>query len=64
MFAGIANNSAEVKVGAWLPRTHAEYYETYKNDLVDLGPNLQGTKSRLVVLAYVDIDSIEDLKVK
>ena len=47
---------------AWLPGTHVEYYNTYKNDFVDLGPNLQGTKNGLVVPEYVDIDSIEDLK--
>lgn len=62
MFAGIANGSADAMVGAWLPSTHVEYYNTYKEDLVDLGPNLQGTKSGLVVPEYVDIDSIEDLK--
>ena len=64
MFAGVANNSADAMVGAWLPSTHMEYYETYKNDLVDLGPNLQGTKTGLVVPAYVDIDSIEELNEK
>ena len=44
MFAGIANGSADAMVAAWLPGTHIEYYNTYKNDLVDLGPNLHGTK--------------------
>ena len=62
MFAGVANGSADAMVGAWLPSTHVEYYNTYKNDIVDLGPNLQGTKNGLVVPEYVDIDSIEDLK--
>ncbi|WP_338450590.1 glycine betaine ABC transporter substrate-binding protein [Niallia oryzisoli] len=62
MFAGIANGSADGMVSAWLPSTHVEYYNTYKEDLVDLGPNLQGTKNGLVVPEYVDIDSIEDLK--
>jgi glycine betaine/proline transport system substrate-binding protein len=62
MFAGVANGSADAMVAAWLPGTHLEYYNTYKNDLVDLGPNLQGTKNGLVVPEYVDIDSIEDLK--
>ncbi len=64
MFAGIANGSADAMVAAWLPGTHAEYYNTYKNDLVDLGPNLEGTKNGLVVPEYVDIDSIEDLMEK
>ena len=62
MFAGVANGSADAMVAAWLPGTHLEYYNTYKNDLVDLGPNLKGTKNGLVVPEYVDIDSIEDLK--
>ena len=62
MFAGVANGSADGMVSAWLPTTHVEYYNTYKNDFIDLGQNLQGTKSGLVVPEYVDIDSIEDLK--
>ena len=64
MFAGIANGSADAMVAAWLPGTHAEYYNTYKNDLIDLGPNLEGTKNGLVVPEYVDIDSVEDLMEK
>ncbi|PAD66724.1 glycine/betaine ABC transporter substrate-binding protein [Bacillus sp. 7586-K] len=62
MFAGVANGSADAMVGAWLPTTHAEYYHTYKNDIVDLGRNLHGTKNGLVVPEYVDIDSVGDLK--
>ncbi|MGE7602938.1 glycine betaine ABC transporter substrate-binding protein [Peribacillus sp. NPDC097675] len=61
MFAGIANGSADAMVAAWLPTTSAEYYEEYKDDIVDLGPNLRGTKLGLVVPTYMDIDSIEDL---
>ncbi|MEH7378873.1 glycine betaine ABC transporter substrate-binding protein [Bacillus sp. JJ1533] len=62
MFAGVANGSSDAMVGAWLPSTHIEYYNTYKNDLIDLGKNLHGTKNGLVVPEYVDINSIEDLK--
>lgn len=62
MFAGVANESADGMVGAWLPTTHVEFFNTYKNDFVDLGQNLHGTKNGLVVPGYVDIDSIEDLK--
>ena len=61
MFAGIANGSADAMVAAWLPTTSAEYYEEYKEDIVDLGPNLKGTKLGLVVPTYMDIDSIEEL---
>ncbi|WP_338471670.1 glycine betaine ABC transporter substrate-binding protein [Niallia sp. XMNu-256] len=62
MFAGVANGSADGMVSAWLPTTHVEFYDTYKNDFIDLGENLQGTKNGLVVPEYVDIDSIDDLK--
>ncbi len=64
MFAGIANGSVDAMVAAWLPSTHLEYYNRYKEDIVDLGPNLHGTKNGLVVPAYMDIDSLEDLKSK
>lgn len=62
MYAGVANGSADAMVGAWLPSGQKEYYETYKNDFIDLGPNLKGTRNGLVVPKYVDIDSIEDLR--
>ncbi|WP_316569139.1 glycine betaine ABC transporter substrate-binding protein [Neobacillus sp. YIM B06451] len=62
MYAGVANGSSDALVGAWLPSTHIEYFNTYKDDFVDLGLNLKGTKNGLVVPEYVDIDSIEDLK--
>ena len=62
MFAGVANGSVDGMVAAWLPSTHKEFYKQYKNDIVDLGPNLHGTKNGLVVPEYMDINSIEDLK--
>lgn len=61
MFAGIADGSADAMVAAWLPGTHASYMEQYGDKLVDLGPNLNGTKIGLTVPAYMDINSIEDL---
>lgn len=62
MYAGVANGSSDALVGAWLPSTHEEYFNTYKNDFVDLGLNLKGTKNGLVVPKYVEINSIEELK--
>lgn len=62
MFAGVADGSADALVAAWLPTTHLDYIKEYKNQLVDLGPNLKGTKLGLVVPEYMDINSIEDLK--
>jgi len=62
MFAGIAGGSADAMVAAWLPGTHAAYMEQYGKDLVDLGPNMYGAKIGLTVPAYMDIQTIEDLK--
>jgi len=61
MWAGIADGSADAMVAAWLPGTHASYLEKYSDKTVDLGPNLDGTKTGLAVPAYMDITSIEDL---
>ena len=64
MYAAIASGKADAMVAAWLPTTSKAYYDKYKEDFVDLGPNLKGTKLGLVVPAYVEIDSIEDLRVE
>ncbi len=61
MFTGLAQSDFDGIVAAWLPATHADYYEQNKDNFEDLGPNLEGAKIGLVVPAYVDIDSIEDL---
>ena len=49
---------------AWLPTGAASYVEQYENEIVDLGPNLEGARQGFVVPAYMDIDSIEDLEPK
>ncbi|MFC7750954.1 glycine betaine ABC transporter substrate-binding protein [Paenibacillus thermoaerophilus] len=61
MWAGVAGGDADAIVAAWLPTTHQDYYNKYKDQVEDLGPNLKGTKIGLVVPAYMDIQSIEDL---
>lgn len=62
MWAGIADGSADAMVAAWLPSTHADYFNAYKGKFEDLGPNLTGTKLGLVVPSYVAANSIEDLQ--
>lgn len=64
MWKAVANGEADGMVAAWLPNTHADLYEQYKDDLEDLGENLEGAKIGLTVPEYMDIDSIEDLKPK
>lgn len=62
MFASVAEGDADAMVAAWLPLTHADYIDQYGDKLENLGPNLEGAKTGLVVPAYMDVDSIEDLK--
>ncbi|MCM3439637.1 glycine betaine ABC transporter substrate-binding protein [Metabacillus halosaccharovorans] len=62
MWAGVADGSVDAHIAGWLPLTHADQYEKYEGDFEDLGANLEGAKTGLVVPAYMDIDSIEDLK--
>jgi glycine betaine/proline transport system substrate-binding protein len=61
MWQGIASRDADAMVAAWLPTTHGHYLEKVKDKVVDLGPNLVGTRIGLVVPQYVTIDSIEEL---
>ncbi|GGG71400.1 glycine betaine ABC transporter substrate-binding protein [Paenibacillus radicis (ex Gao et al. 2016)] len=61
MWAGISDGSADAMVAAWLPTTHASYVQKYEGKFEDLGPNLEGTKTGLVVPAYIDIKSIDEL---
>lgn len=64
MWEAVATSEADAMVAAWLPGTHGDLYEQYQDQLIDLGPNLEGAKIGLVVPSYMDIDSIEDLDTK
>lgn len=61
MYTAISDGTADASVCIWLPHTDASYWEKYKEDLVRLGPNLEGAPLGLVVPEYMDVDSIEDL---
>lgn len=63
MWASVTTNAADAMVAAWLPNTAGIFYEDYKDDIEDLGINLEGAKLGLVVPTYMEnINSIEDLK--
>ncbi|MED5015907.1 glycine betaine ABC transporter substrate-binding protein [Paenibacillus chibensis] len=62
MWTGVANGDVDATAAAWLPLTHADYMEKFKDKVDDLGANMTGVKTGLVVPSYVDISSIEDLK--
>lgn len=61
MWSAVADGQADGMVAAWLPGTHSAQFETYGDDMVNLGENLEGAKIGFVVPSYMDIDSIEDL---
>jgi glycine betaine/proline transport system substrate-binding protein len=61
MWQAVASGDADAMVAAWLPTTHAHYLRRVRDDVVDLGPNLEGTRIGLVVPDYVDVDSIDQL---
>lgn len=61
MWQAVASGDADAMVAAWLPTTHGHYLDKVGDRVVDLGPNLTGTRIGLVVPAYVDIDSIDQL---
>ncbi|CAK8053464.1 ABC transporter permease/substrate binding protein [Eupransor demetentiae] len=61
LWQSLANKQVDATVSAWLPNTHHDLYEKYKNDIDVLGPNLKGVKLGLVVPDYMDVNSISDL---
>ncbi len=61
MWTGMARGDFDAIVAAWLPGTHAAYLEQTQDDIVNLGPNLEGAKIGWVVPAYVPVNSIEEL---
>lgn len=64
MWQAVAQGEADATASAWLPTTHGDLYEEYKDQVVDLGASLEGARTGLVVPSYVDADSIEDLQPK
>lgn len=61
MYQGLANGQGDAIFTAWLPLTHGEYMNQVGDRVEDLGPSYEGAKIGLVVPAYVDINSIEEL---
>lgn len=55
------NAKGDVFLDAWLPNTHAPYWEDYGDKLVKLGESFSGGTTGLVVPSYVDINSIEEM---
>lgn len=61
VFASLANGDTDVFMDAWLPATHKEKVAKFEGKIESLGVNFDNAKIGLVVPAYVDINSIEEL---
>jgi glycine betaine/proline transport system substrate-binding protein len=63
MYQGVVSGDLDAHLTAWLPKTHAKYYNKMWEKVINLGPNLLGTKLGIAVPQYMkDINSIKDLK--
>lgn len=63
MFSSVANGSADFHTSAWLPATHAHYWEEYEDNLVKVNQVLDKAPLALTVPSYVtDVNTMEDLK--
>jgi glycine betaine/proline transport system substrate-binding protein len=61
MWQGLSTGDADAITTAWLPTTHEDYFARVKDQVENLGANLEGTKLGLVVPEYSEMSSIEDI---
>lgn len=61
IYTSIADGDTDLLLDAWLPVTHKNYYERYKDDIEDLGGNFDNSILGLAVPGYMEVDSIADL---
>ena len=61
LYQALADGQVDMSVSSWMPATHAAYWDTYGDDIVMVGKNLEGAKVGLVVPTYVTIDSIDEM---
>ncbi len=61
IYAAVADGDQDLFLDAWLPNTHADYWEQYGDSLENLGTTFGYGVTGLVVPSYVGIDSIDEL---
>ncbi|MFF5976217.1 ABC transporter permease/substrate binding protein [Streptomyces sp. NPDC012769] len=65
LYTGLAGGQIDFQTDAWLPVTHAQYWEKYRNKLEDLGSWYGPTSLELTVPSYMkDVNTLADLKGK
>lgn len=61
MWQAVGTGDVDAMVTAWLPVTHADYFEKVKSTVKNLGPIVGGAKLGWAVPTYVKAESIADL---
>lgn len=61
IWQSIANGDADLTVSAWLPKTHTQYFNEFRGEIVNVGPNYVGALMGLAVPSYVDIGNVNQL---
>ena len=61
MWSGLATGDGDFINCAWLPGTHAEYFDEYGDDVVEISTHYEGARIGLVVPEYMDITSIDEV---
>ena len=61
IYASLAKGDADFFMDAWLPNTHADYWEKYGDKLEKIGESFSGGTTGLVVPQYVEVNSIAEL---
>src|SRR5699024_3830006 len=63
MWASVADGSADFTASAWLPDSQKEYWDEYKDDVIEVNQTLDEAPLALTVPTYMeDVNSIEDLE--
>ncbi len=63
MWASVADGSADFTASAWLPESQKQYWDQYKDQVVEVNQTLDKAPLALTVPTYMeDINSVEDLK--
>ena len=62
MWESVASGHSDATLTAWLPTTHKTYYEKLWQKVINLGPNLMGTRLGIAVPKYVPVNTIAGLE--
>ncbi|GAB3989930.1 hypothetical protein GCM10029978_116440 [Actinoallomurus acanthiterrae] len=62
LFAGLGQGDIDLFLDAWLPATHADYYNRYKDKITDIGVWYKNASMQLAVLKDDPANSVADLK--